>query len=498
MIAFHADGNLILQQAFKSKSDRHQIAAYNAIMTRLAARGLLVDLQILDNEASAEYKEAITFKWNAKFQLVPPDMHHQNQLNALFAHSRTTSWQFLLASTPPFHRTFGTFFCHRLNSPSIFSVRPLSIQGLVHGNFSKAPLTSTRRRLARLVITSSSMQSRLLGNLGTSTRNQASILVLPLTLDSYRCFKLVKSNTKSQVISDNVKFCHLYLSIPVSSAKDEIIHGLQIVAGAIRGAQLPASVTQLEAITSLQGIFESWCTLAPPSLGPTHRLAPSPPRVNSHKSPRVVATSPPSTSPTWSPSTAVRSPLQPATSSPTPALAAPTFYLIPCRLVFGDDHSPRLVSEPQEPLLPPSAQIFPVWEPTTHCNRSWAPAALALFAPGGQFHECVQYRIPTAKFARASPVAMGFAGLCAIHHMTTAETSNFAPLCSALLHKDNPLALSNLDPTTGNMLEHCQLQCDPQYKRTWDTLYSNDLGHLCQGIGSGKAPNSKRVAGNNP
>jgi hypothetical protein len=78
MIAFHADGNLILQQAFKSKSDCHQIAAYNAIMTCLAASGLWVDLQIFDNEASAEYKEAITFKWNTKFQLVPPDMHHQN------------------------------------------------------------------------------------------------------------------------------------------------------------------------------------------------------------------------------------------------------------------------------------------------------------------------------------------------------------------------------------------------------------------------------------
>ncbi len=75
MIAFHADGNLILQQAFKSKSDRHQIAAYNVIMTHLAARGLLVDLQILNNEASAASKEAITFKWNAKFQLVLPDMH---------------------------------------------------------------------------------------------------------------------------------------------------------------------------------------------------------------------------------------------------------------------------------------------------------------------------------------------------------------------------------------------------------------------------------------
>ncbi len=43
-------------------------------------------------------------------------------------------------------------------------------------------------------------------------------------LDSYRCFKLAKTNTKSQVISDTVKFCHMYLSIPVPSAEDKIIH----------------------------------------------------------------------------------------------------------------------------------------------------------------------------------------------------------------------------------------------------------------------------------
>jgi hypothetical protein len=79
MIAYHADGNLILQQDFKTRNDRHHIPAYNSIMTRLVARGLAVDLQILDNEASATYKEAITFKWNAKFQLVPPDMHRRNQ-----------------------------------------------------------------------------------------------------------------------------------------------------------------------------------------------------------------------------------------------------------------------------------------------------------------------------------------------------------------------------------------------------------------------------------
>jgi hypothetical protein len=90
---------------------------------------------------------------------------------------------------------------------------------------------------------------------------------------------------------------------------------------------------------------------------------------------------------------------------------------------------------------------------------------------------------------------MGFAGLCAMHHMMTAETTHFTALCSALLHQDNPLALSVLDPTTGNMLEHHQLQCDPRNKTTWNTLYANELGCLCQGIDSGKSPNSKRVAG---
>jgi hypothetical protein len=63
-------------------------------------------------------------------------------------------------------------------------------------------------------------------------------------------------------------------------------------------------------------------------------------------------------------------------------------------------------------------------------------------------------------------------------------------LCCSLL-----CPLSVLDPTAGNMLEHCQLRRDPWYKTTWDTLHANELGRLCQGIGSGEAPSSKHVAG---
>jgi hypothetical protein len=154
--------------------------------------------------------------------------------------------------------------------------------------------------------------------------------------------------------------------------------------------------------------------LAPPSLRPTHRLAHPPPRVNLRESPMVLVTSLPSTSLTLSPSTAVRPPPQPAAISLTPASSAPTFHITPHCLVFGNDHSPRVVSAPQTPLLPPSAPVLPVLEPIAHRTRSWAPAALALFASGGRFHECIQYSIPTAKSLYTSPVAMGVSG--SLHH----------------------------------------------------------------------------------
>jgi hypothetical protein len=91
MIAFHANGNLILQQAFKTKSNCHRIAAYNAIMTRLAAKGLSVDLQILDNEASAAYKEAITFKWTPPSSSFPWTCIAAIEQSAPFAPSRIIS-----------------------------------------------------------------------------------------------------------------------------------------------------------------------------------------------------------------------------------------------------------------------------------------------------------------------------------------------------------------------------------------------------------------------
>ena len=108
-------------------------------------------------------------------------------------------------------------------------------------------------------------------------------------MDSYRCFKLVNADTKSQVISDTVEFRHSYLSVPAPSTEDRIVHGLQVVAGAITGAAPPTSISQVEAITNLRDIFESWRLLAPPSFQPPRIPMPGRPRVPTQQPPRVVS-----------------------------------------------------------------------------------------------------------------------------------------------------------------------------------------------------------------
>jgi hypothetical protein len=147
--------------------------------------------------------------------------------------------------------------------------------------------------------------------------------------------------------------------------------------------------------------------------------------------------------------------------------------------------------------FPSPPRSLPAREPVAHRTQAQAPAPapLALFTAGRPLHECVTYQMPTAKAIRSPAEPIGFAGLC--RAMPATEVSGFAGLCQALSLLDVPKALSVLDSSTGEFLEHCQLRRDPRYKATWDTSYANELGQLCQGIGSGTTPSSKQVAGTN-
>ena len=62
MIAYNCNANLILAVPFNSRKDTHRLLAYNKIMQRLSDHKLTLDLQILDNEASTEYKRFVRKK----------------------------------------------------------------------------------------------------------------------------------------------------------------------------------------------------------------------------------------------------------------------------------------------------------------------------------------------------------------------------------------------------------------------------------------------------
>ena len=99
---------------------------------------------------------------------------------------------------------------------------------------------------------------------------------------------------------------------------------------------------------------------------------------------------------------------------------------------------------------------------------------LVLNVNTSQYHQLVQYRITTTKVVQPQDEQQDFAGLC--QAMDANNVEGFAFLCQALQESDTPLALSVLDPATGEFLEHRQLLCDPRYKTTWDTSYTNELG----------------------
>ena len=78
MITYQCDANLIFAETFASRKDMHRLLAYYKIMQQLNNNKLIVYLQILDKEVSAEYKRAIKNNWNANYQLIPPNTHRSN------------------------------------------------------------------------------------------------------------------------------------------------------------------------------------------------------------------------------------------------------------------------------------------------------------------------------------------------------------------------------------------------------------------------------------
>jgi hypothetical protein len=204
MIAYHTAGNLILQQAFPTKADKHCIPAFNNIMTRLTVQGLSVDLNIRDNKASTDFKRVITKTWRAKFQLVPPDMHRRNKAEQMICHFKNHFLSILAgvdAAFPPYlwdlllpQAELTINLLHKATAnPKI------SAWEYFNGPFdlNKTPLAPMGCRV--LIHAKPSIRR------SWDYRAKQGFYVGP-ALNHYRCYELVKFDAKQKVISDTVQF----------------------------------------------------------------------------------------------------------------------------------------------------------------------------------------------------------------------------------------------------------------------------------------------------
>jgi hypothetical protein len=77
MISHHVDSNSTWSEAIRNQSGGKLILARARALARMQRQGLIAKHQILDNQASAEYKAAIEAS-GMTYELVPPDEHQRN------------------------------------------------------------------------------------------------------------------------------------------------------------------------------------------------------------------------------------------------------------------------------------------------------------------------------------------------------------------------------------------------------------------------------------
>jgi len=279
MIAYHCDTNAILACPFASRKDSHRLKAYATIMTRLRSLRHSVDLQILDNEASTEYKRQITEEWGARFQLVPPNIHRSNAAERAIRTFKAHFLSILAGVAPDYPRNLWDLLLPQaeltLNLLRQATFKPTqSAWEAFHGafNYASTPVGP---------LGCSVISHRKPGNRHSWDFRGHAAWNVGVSLEHYRCQRIVAKDTKSSSISDTLEFRHHHLTLPALTSEDRIAHGLDKLTCALRDAPAIVCDNNLAAIEALKNALGRWvipeASASAPVADPPKRLARSQP-----------------------------------------------------------------------------------------------------------------------------------------------------------------------------------------------------------------------------
>ena len=266
MVAYHCDANVILACPFKTRKDAHRLEAYNTIMTRLRRRGLSTDLQILDNEASEEYKRQIVDDWGGAFQLVPPNMHRRNAAERAIRTFKAHFISILAGTDPNFPRYLWDLLIPQAEMTLNFLRNATLDPSVSAWDFFAGPFNYDATPLGPL-------GSRVIAHNKPSTRNSWDYrgeegYSVGVSMQHYRSQRYANARTHSVKTTDTVEFRHHNVTQPDLTPADRLHHGVQALTKALEGAPASAADVQLEAIERLRTAFSRWGRQGPPTPSP--------------------------------------------------------------------------------------------------------------------------------------------------------------------------------------------------------------------------------------
>jgi len=420
MFCYDTQSNGILMEPMKSRKEGDMIKAYRSIMKRLKAAGINPNLQILDNEASAKYKEEIK-KQVGEYQLVPPNQHRRN----ISERALQTGKSHIISGVSGLPSNFPMqLWClllpqmeMTLNMLRASNTTP-KISAYEHLNgthdYNKHPLAP----LGCEVQVYEPPQQRK----SWAPRTVKGFYV-GTSKEHYRAYTVWTEQTMSTRVSETVFFKHRYLTNASVTPQDWIIKAATNLSTALqqRGT---VDGTQTAELSRLVEIFQQQSTNQQENKQqqPTAEAATAP-RVQQNQTatqPRV----PHLTTPIPTPIDA--QPPRVAATHPTPIPGTTSNY----------------ISQDEDEEGPPSQP------PHRHNTRSRTNLLL----------------LQAIEISNTQPT-------------TTQSAQRKFPL--QLLCE---MANAVLDAETGELMEYRHLMKKPQYKQIWGHAYGNEVGRLAQGM----------------
>ena len=79
-----------------------------------------------------------------------------------------------------------------------------------------------------------------------------------VSLEHYRCQKVIAKISKLERISDTVEFRHQKITTPTPTPEDKLMHSIQQLTAVLKGDGVSASDAQMKAIQDLQETLINW------------------------------------------------------------------------------------------------------------------------------------------------------------------------------------------------------------------------------------------------